>query len=281
MQFLGLSLIWWIFIATVRSQLDLFGESDINLFPDVGLGPELWPENVASTNPLDQAIESDWNSFLEHHSPNLAFGDVPDGNWMTELDDPLLRDDVDGNWMAASDGILLSETIDGNSEAGSDLFSLLPGAESASLFSDDAADWDAMIDSDPSFFLADDGTACDVSDADDLDLFGKKRRQVCKDPATGQTGFGKNPGGGKKKNITPVKPPERSQNPGWEPTFMQMDDVCPPSIFRKSNVPACKEFFPPPDEIYVIFGQEWAHLYDVTPGTSCGSSASVLIMKRI
>lgn len=121
-------------------------------------------------------------------------------------------------------------------------------------------------ESDSSSLFASDDNACDASIATDIQLFGKKRSQgsSCIAPIVGEV----------KSQIEPNQSDGSNQNEESNPEnlpqiFAPLDifsedfDLCPPRIFKESNIPVCKPFVL--GTYILIPGELYVTLLDVTP----------------
>ena len=186
--------------------------------------------SLEDTTPTDQTITSDSNGF-----PNVDFLNTA------------TQSDVD--W--------LSENVDLNSPDSINLFSDIPYSDepdSISLF--------AKIDN-----------SCDIGTTDDTQLFGKKRRETstCKSPYTGeaanQNGPDHDDGPGQSGESNPENVPQV-----FAPLsiFPEDFDLCPPTIFKDSNIPVCRDFVP--GTYILIPGVQYVTLLDVAPRRCSRSS---------
>lgn len=153
------------------------------------------------------------------------------------------------------------------------------------------------IDSDPNILFSDipylDGTdsgslfaktdnACDVGTADDVQLFGKKRRDAstCKNTFTGQVGNQNEPDEGNGSDQSGESNQENLPLV-FTPTdiFPKEFDVCPPTIFKDSNIPVCRVFLP--GTYILIPGEQYVTLLDVAPRRSSYSSERAILEQRL
>lgn len=191
------------------------------------LEPELGP-TFSDDLSLDNAIP-----------PDQAF--TPDSNWL--LDENTLNSAPEPNldWF--------SENVDSNDLDLNTVFSDISYPEKPDLNS----------------LFADDGQACDVGNADDTQLFGKKRRESS--TCTPRKGEVDNPSGPGSNDG-----PDQSGEPNQEnipqffaplSIFPKDVELCPPEIFKDSNIPVCRDFVP---AAYVwVPGQLYVTLRDVEP----------------
>lgn len=154
------------------------------------------------------------------------------------------------NTAMQSDLDWLSANVDLNSPDSINLFSDIPYSDepdSISLF--------AKTDS-----------FCDAVTTDDIQLFGKRRRETskCKSPYTGEAASQNGPdhddGPGQSEESNPENIPQV-----FAPLsiFPEDFDLCPPTVFKDSNIPVCRTFVP---GTYVLIpGQQYVTLLDVAP----------------
>lgn len=124
-----------------------------------------------------------------------------------------------------------------------------------------------LDESNPSLLSASDDLACDVSNADDMQLFDKKRRgSSCLVPFVGNTENQNEPstqGDDFNSNNEPNQ--EIAPTGLFAPLEIFSDDVelCPPRIFKTSNIPVCRVFLP--GTYILIPGVRYVTLLDVAP----------------
>ena len=113
------------------------------------------------------------------------------------------------------------------------------------------------------FLFSDSDIACGVDNAEKIDLFGKVRREnLCRDPQLGQAG----------------KPNDPNQQDPFEAfkklaaitdplaPFPPDSQLCSPREFDNSNIPVCKEEFPPGDVVPIPRTRAFT-LYNIDPRT--------------
>lgn len=174
------------------------------------------------------------------------------------FDDPSLEDiNLSDSTITLDSDWLVSETVDSN------------GPDS-SVFSPNTF---LLDESDPSFLSASDDLACDVSNADDKQLFAKKhRRSSCLVPFVGNTENHNGPPNqnepsnqGDDLNTNNEDNQETAPTPLFAPLDIFSDDVelCPPRIFKTSNIPVCRTFLP--GTYLLIPGEQYVTLLNVKP----------------
>ena len=118
-------------------------------------------------------------------------------------------------------------------------------------------------DLNPSFLSVDGDIACDSSNAEYPQLFGKVRRRgdSCRTSPTGQTGGGS----------TPSDNEEIPSDLGFgkfstdlllRKSFPEDFQICPMRRFHSSNIPVCK--VPLPEDVFSVLGKPWVNLRRVT-----------------
>lgn len=182
--------------------------------------------------------------------------------------------------------------VDGNSIIGPDYTNtLLAGHDdlvSTSLLPD-TIDWDQStttsdsmltdLDSSSSLFetdshlFADTDLACEVGTTDEIQLFGKRRREnLCPLPITPPVQQDDTPGSGqaKKKSSPPQLTPWQtySSDEAVKVGFGENAELCPEEVYLKSRTPVCKKHYDVSSlDFYSVPGQYWQHLFDVEPST--------------
>lgn len=159
----------------------------------------------------------------------------------------------DPNWLQNDDS--LNPTVPSDSDlllgSGSSVDST-----SSNLFFDSGS----LDELDPNLFSANDNVVCDLGNAGETQLFGKRRRgESCRDPVVGKN---KNPSGsdqGEPFNLNePFKLPTDA--------FPEDTDLCPTRIFGASKIPVCSSLV---EEILVLVpGARYFTLLDVHPRRS-------------
>lgn len=208
--------------------------------------------SLEARNPLDLMSEQDPTFFLDDN----VIG------W-----DPMF--DTYSNVNAADNIGLLSMTESDPNRLGADTFELKQLAEPGSnwLFTDDI-DLDPGTEPASSSFLAGD-LACDISDTNDIQLFGKVRREAfCPtppDPLVGQTGD-QNNGQPEQGSSNSDKPQTQSEGGFvYDPVGFMFPERprCLPSFDNTRTRPVCKDIVV--GEVIPEFGEQSFTLFDVLP----------------
>lgn len=156
---------------------------------------------------------------------------------------------------------LLPDTVDwiqSTTEADSD--SMLTDLDSNSL----------LLEIESQLF-ADADLACEVGVTDEIQLFGKRRREaLCPVPITPTMGQANTPGSeqSKKKSSQPQLTPWQlfSSDEAVKAGLDENSELCPEETYLKSNTPVCKKAYGvSASDFYGIPGQYWVHLFNVDP----------------
>lgn len=119
---------------------------------------------------------------------------------------------------------------------------------------------DFLDESASDFFLADSDVACRVGDAENTNLFGKVRREnVCRDPQLGGVRRPDEPTPNPfdaYKNLITITDPLAP--------FPPDSQTCSPRGYESSNIPVCKDEYPPGD-IVPVPGTHAFTLYNIDP----------------
>lgn len=259
MQLLSASVILCLFIRGATSGSDLVSENS----------DWLSENNVFSSDSISDATINGAKSLT-----------IGNSNWL--LDDNNIGLD---SMIGSSSNLFLVEAAGSDSKLPLDTvdWDLQPGLDATLVdFSTDPNSWfqDSIWDQTDSS-LAAHPDECEVSLADETELFMKRRRSTeteCQEPDqdtnSGETPQ-ENPGSpkGNRPKINPNSPgpwprpvPDIRQN-FHSLNYLFWDDFerCSERIFLQANVPVCKEPKPAPDQYYFQPGQSWMHLYDVSP----------------
>ena len=227
----ALFFILWIYVAAANAEPRRLELRDADLFTDDSLADD--------SNLFLDDKHDDVNSMIGPDHINTLFAGDDD-----QVSSSLLPDTVDWN-----------QSI---TEADSD--AMLTDLDSNSL----------LLETESQLF-ADADLACEVGTTDDIQLFGKRRREtLCPVPITPPMGQANTPGSEQptKKSSQPQLTPWQlySSDEAVKAGLDENPDLCPEETYLKSNTPVCKKAYGvSASDFYTIPGQYWVHLFNVDP----------------
>jgi hypothetical protein len=264
MRTLALCVIWWILIATGNSQTEL---------SSADLDPRFWTEAEDPTlfDNVPDNVDSDL--WVDASADPPLFNPQPsDGDGLSVFVDGV--ESLDSSWVLG-DSVGLDSTTELDSHwvladnVGLDSTNEL---DLNSLVANTNVHPDSMNDLDLTSLLAGE-VACDVTDAGNAPLFGKKRRQTSFCPATPPAGQAESPNEGQGEEPSDPDQDEAGDLSGVTLTeklgiwFPENNQLCPPVIFGDAIIPVCKDMFTR-GQVLRERGHSWAHLLDALPRTS-------------